>query len=147
MTVSAAVSATSGAGLSSRSGFARRCWTARGPLAGVELSSRVAAMESIGVMGVMLASDMADLLNPMLGVGIIFLDSCVVNDFFWIPDEASKNTRSTLCTAKPALWTTTPTNRTAGLHEPSARTMLDARAPRREPKGGSVDPLPAMGLF
>jgi hypothetical protein len=32
-------------------------------------------------MGVMLASDMAVLLNPMLGVGIIFLDSCVVNDF------------------------------------------------------------------
>jgi hypothetical protein len=40
-------------------------------------------------MGVMLASDMAVLLNPMLGVGIIFLDSCVVNDFFCIPDQAS----------------------------------------------------------
>jgi hypothetical protein len=36
----------------------------------------------------MLASDMADLLNPMLGVGIIILDSCVVNDLIWIPVQA-----------------------------------------------------------
>src|SRR5271154_713136 len=83
MKLSAGVSATvSGVGLSSRSGFARGCSMA--------LSSRAAAMESIGVMGVMLASDMAVLLNPMLGVGIIFLDSCVVNDFFCIPDQPLK---------------------------------------------------------
>src|ERR1700685_2044858 len=92
MKLSAGVSEiVSGVGLSSRSGFTRGCLTARGPGAGVAFSSlRAAAMESIGVMGVMLASDMAVLLNPMLGVGIIFLDSCVVNDFFCIPAQASK---------------------------------------------------------
>jgi hypothetical protein len=89
-------------------------------------------MESIGVMGVMLASDMAVLLNPMLGVGIIFLDSCVVNDFFWIPAQASK-TLVRHCVRPNLLFGAQPTPTAAqALHELSARTMLDAQAPRRE---------------
>src|SRR5271165_5017915 len=97
MKLSAGVSAAvSGAGCSSRSGFARGRSTERGPEAGVAFSSRAAAMDSIGVMGVMLASDMAVFLNPMLGVGIIFPDSCVVNDFFCIPDQPLKHSFDTV---------------------------------------------------